>query len=90
MLCHYYAQHKSCGFIHVWNERRGGPDPLDPPPPKSASALYNTFIMYYNTTSAVYARLSVNRDMVKHFEALGLLTTPVMFMLYQPTSQLLH
>ena len=44
----------------------------------------------YNTTSAVYARLSVNRDMVKHFEALGLLTTPVMFMLCQPTSQLLH
>ena len=47
-------------------------------------------IIHYNTTSAVYARLSVNRDMVKHFEALGLLTTPVMFMLYQPTSQLLH
>ena len=46
--------------------------------------------LYYNTTSAVYARLSVNRDMVKYFEALGLLTTPVMFMLYQPTSQLLH
>ena len=34
----------------------------------------------YNTTSAVYARLSVNRDMVKHFEAFGLLTTPVMFL----------
>ena len=31
----------------------------------------------YNTTSAVNARLLVNRDMVKHFEALGLLTTPV-------------
>ena len=43
-----------------------------------------------STTSVVNARLSVNRDMVKHFEALGLLTTPVMFMLYQPTSQLLH
>ena len=28
-------------------------------------------------TSAVYTRLSVNRDMVKHFEALGPLTTPV-------------
>ena len=48
------------------------------------------YTIYYNTTSAVYALLSVNRDMVKHFEALGLLTTPVMFMLYQPTSQLLH
>ena len=34
-------------------------------------------IHYYNTTSAVYALLSVNRDMVKHFEALGLLTTAV-------------
>ena len=45
---------------------------------------------YYNMTSAVYARLSVNWDMVKHFEALGLLTTSVMFLLYQPTSQLLH
>ena len=33
--------------------------------------------VHYNTTSAVYARLSVNRDMVKHYEALGLLTTPV-------------
>ena len=32
---------------------------------------------YYNTTSAVYARLSVNRDMVKHYEGLSLLTTPV-------------
>ena len=52
--------------------------------------LQCNLITYYNTTSAVYARLSVNRDMVKHFEALGLLTTPVMFMLYQPTSQLLH
>ena len=31
----------------------------------------------YNTTSAVYARLLVNRDMVKHYEALRLLTTPV-------------
>ena len=47
-------------------------------------------IKYYNTTSAVNARLLVNRDMVKHFEALGLLTTSVMFLLYQPTSQLLH
>ena len=28
-------------------------------------------------TSAVYTCLSVNRDMVKHYEALGLLTTPV-------------
>ena len=28
-------------------------------------------------TSAVYTRLSVNRDMVKHLEAPGLLTTPV-------------
>ena len=32
---------------------------------------------HYNTTSAVYTRLSVNRDMIKHYEALGLLTTPV-------------
>ena len=32
--------------------------------------------VYYNTTSAVYTRLSVNWDMVKHYEALGLLTTP--------------
>ena len=31
----------------------------------------------YNMTSAVYTCLSVNRDMVKHYEALGLLTTPV-------------
>ena len=51
---------------------------------------YDVLYNYYNTTSAVYARLSVNRDMVKRFEALGLLTTPVMFMLYQPTSQLLY
>ena len=34
-------------------------------------------ITNYNTTSSVYTRLSVNRDMVKHYEALGLLTTPV-------------
>ena len=34
---------------------------------------------YYNTTSAVYIRLYVNRYMVKHYEALGLLTTPVYF-----------
>ena len=33
--------------------------------------------VYYNTTSAVYTRLSVNRDMIKHYEALCLLTTPV-------------
>ena len=40
ILCHYYAQHKSCGFIHVWNERGGGgPDSLDPPLPKSASDI---------------------------------------------------
>ena len=32
------------------------------------------YIYYFNTTSAVYPRLSVNRDMVKYFEALGLLT----------------
>ena len=32
------------------------------------------FILYYNTTSAVNARLLVNRDMVKHFEAHGLPT----------------
>ena len=50
----------------------------------------STHNSYYNTTNAVYARLSVNRDMVKHFEALGLFTTPVMFMFYQLTSQLLH
>ena len=56
----------------------------------SMSLTIDQITAYYNTTSAVYARLSVNRDMVKHFEALGLLTTPVMFMLYQPTSQLLH
>ena len=31
----------------------------------------------YYATSAVYTRLSVSWDMVKHFEALGLLTTPV-------------
>ena len=31
----------------------------------------------YNTTSAINARLLANRDMVKHFETLGLLTTPV-------------
>ena len=31
----------------------------------------------YNTTSAVYTRLLVNRDMVKHYEALGLLITTV-------------
>ena len=48
------------------------------------------FNINYNTTSAVNARLLVNRDMVKHFEALGLLKTPVMLLLYQPTSQLLH
>ena len=29
------------------------------------------------TTNAVYTRLSLNRDMVKHYEALGLLTTPI-------------
>ena len=28
-------------------------------------------------TSAVYTRLSVNQDMVKHYKALGLLTTLV-------------
>ena len=28
-------------------------------------------------TSAVYIRLSVNQDMVKHYEALGQLTTPI-------------
>ena len=32
---------------------------------------------YYNTISAVYTCLSVNRDIVKHYEALGLLTTPI-------------
>ena len=35
------------------------------------------FIIMYNTTSAVYTRLSINRYMIKHYEALGLLTTPV-------------
>ena len=40
--------------------------------------FYNvTLNPYYNTTGAVYTRLSVNRDMVKHYEALDLLTTPV-------------
>ena len=33
--------------------------------------------VYYYTTSTIYTRLSVNQDMVKHYEALDLLTTPV-------------
>ena len=37
----------------------------------------NALIINYNTTRAVYKLLSVNRDMVKHYEALGLLITPV-------------
>ena len=52
--------------------------------PNVSSAFISGIIQNYNTTSAVNARLLVNRDMVKHFEALGLLTTPVMFLLYQP------
>ena len=37
--------------------------------------VYDEIMKNYNTTSAVYTRLLVNRDMVKHYKALGLLTT---------------
>ena len=41
------------------------------------SIIYSILTAHYNTISAVYTRLSVNRDIVKHYEALGLLTIPV-------------
>ena len=48
--------------------------------PTHVTTLLNTGLFitrYYNTNSTVYTRLSVNRNMVKHYEALGILTTAV-------------